>query len=482
MGKISACCLVLCAAFPILAASPGGRAAPTPDRPPEPRNALPGVSGTEPREPGIPALSRTLSPRIPPTDRVVARFEASVSVEDRERHVRAAGGRDLRPARFSDFSRIEVEPGSDPETVAARLRRMEGVVWAEPDVRCRTLARSVRAAASFPDPLLPRQWHHERIRLLQAFDRNARLGESVIVAVADTGVAFGNGNTFPTRRGIDLEEAAFVPGFDFVDDDPFAYDEGSAGDTESPGSRRFGHGTFAASQIVATAGNAVGGIGIAPRVAIMPLRVLGVNGFGFFSDVAEAVDFAVAGGASIVNLSLGGDEESTALRNAIRRATDRGVLVVAAAGNDADDPEFAGDVSFPARQPEVVAVGATNFAGGRASYSNTGTGLDLVAPAGGDNAFVRPDIRDGTLAPSFLVDADGTNPTYGHFWATGTSFAAPQVSGVAALLASLGVRDGEALRIMLLETVTDRGPRGFDTDFGFGELDALRAHLGVGFN
>jgi subtilisin family serine protease len=81
-----------------------------------------------------------------------------------------------------------------------------------------------------------------------------------------------------------------------------------------------------------------------------------------------------------------------------------------------------------------------------------------------------------------VVQADGSNPSYGHFFATGTSFAAPQVAGVAALLASLGVRDGAGLRILLLETVTDRGVPGFDTDFGLGELDALRAHRGVGFN
>jgi serine protease len=418
----------------------------------------------------------------PATTRVVVRFAPTVPLDEQERRVRAAGGRRLIPARFAGFSRVPVPRGADPEAVAARLRREDGVVWAEPDRPCRSFARSVHAAATFDDPLLPLQWHHTRIRLLETFDRNAPRGRNVIVAIVDTGVAFGDGGSFPSRRGVDLDGAAFVPGFDFVDDDPLAYDEGSALDPDDPDSQRFGHGTFAASQIVAVAGNGTGGIGIAPNVTIMPLRVLGLDGFGFFSDVAEAVDFAVAGGASVISLSLGGEEASTPLDEAIGRATGRGVLIVASAGNEATDPEPPADVSFPARHPEVLAVGATDFFGNRAAYSNRGTGLDLMAPAGGNNELVDGNVRDGTLAASFVVQADGSNPSYGHFFATGTSFAAPQVAGVAALLASLGVRDGAGLRILLLETVTDRGARGFDTDFGLGELDALRAHLGVGFN
>lgn len=336
-------------------------------------------------------------------------------------------------------------------------------------------------AATFDDPLLPLQWHHERIRLLDALDHNPPRGRGVVVAVLDTGVAFGLGSDFPVRRGIDLGSTTFLPGFDFVDGDTRAFDEGSVVDPDEPGGPRFGHGTFVAAQIAAVAGNGTGGVGIAPRVTIVPYRVLGLDGFGAFSHVAEAIELAVDSGADVINMSLGGDEGSTPLREAVERAAAAGVVLVAAAGNEAEDDEFAGDVTFPARYPDVLAVGATNFAGDRAAYSNHGTSLDFVAPGGGDNELVDGEIRDGVLAPSFLIEPDGRT-VYAHFWATGTSFAAPQASGVAALLTSLGVQDPEAIGILLRDTARDRGPLGFDTDFGSGEIDALGAHRGVGFN
>lgn len=410
------------------------------------------------------------------------RFASSVSPGERARRVRAAGGRAVREARFGDFSRVDLPAGADPARVAEALAGEPGVLWAEPDRRCRALMRSVTEAVSFDDPLLRLQWHHERIRLLDALDRNPPRGRGVVVAVLDTGVAFGTGSGFPTRRGIDLGSTTFLAGFDFVDGDTRAFDEGGVVDPDEPGSPRFGHGTFVAAQIAAAAGNGTGGVGIAPRVTILPYRVLGIDGFGAFSHVAEAIDLAVEAGADVINMSLGGEEGSTPLREAIERAAAAGVVLVAAAGNEAEDPEFAGDVSFPARYEEVLAVGATDFSGNRAGYSNHGTGLDFVAPGGGDNELVDGQIRDGVLAPSFLVEADGRTAIYGHFWAVGTSFSAPQASGVAALLTSLGVRDPEAIRVLLRDTARDKGPAGFDTDFGSGEIDALGAHRGVGFN
>ena len=130
----------------------------------------------------------------------------------------------------------------------------------------------------------------------------------------------------------------------------------------------------------------------------------------------------------------------------------------------------------------MIAVGSTRYSGSRASYSDTGPGIEIMAPAGEDLAMVAPGIRDGALSSSFVYDPDTGETTYSAYWATGTSFAAPQVSGLAALLVALGVHDPEGLRFVLDQTAADLGSHGFDEDSGNGLVDALQAHLGVGFN
>ncbi|HVS01855.1 MAG TPA: S8 family serine peptidase [Thermoanaerobaculia bacterium] len=450
-----------------------------------------GTEGLRPRPPRAPAapFEPLPVPSVAPSTRgavrhqVVVRFRDEVPTGERAARVAALGGGTYRPSRFAPFARVAVPTGTEPGHLAAALAADPGVAWAEVDHWCRAAHLTVRPAASFDDPLLPRQWTHERIRLLSAFDHNPLLGAGVVVAVIDTGVAYGNGGSYPTRRGVDLEGTAFVPGWDFVDGDPEAFDLGVGIDDDEPfASPRFGHGTFAAAQVAAVAGNGVAGIGTAPRAAIMPVRVLGIDGFGVFSDVAEGIHFAVARGAKVINMSLGGKEGTSALEEAVRAAHAAGVVLVAAAGNEATAPDFPGDVSFPARYPQVLAVGATNFADDRASYSNTGPQLDLMAPAGDGLEEVRPGIRDGALSTSFLFDPLDRSEIYGAFWSTGTSFAVPQVAGVAALLISLGVTDPDAVRLLLLERTRDLGTPGFDTEFGAGLLDALESHHGLGFS
>jgi serine protease len=184
-------------------------------------------------------------------------------------------------------------------------------------------------------------------------------------------------------------------------------------------------------------------------------------------------------------MSLGGAGGSQAVLEAVADAHRRGVVLVASAGNEADDPEFEdeldSDVAFPARYQQVIAVGATDFDDDRAAYSNFGPSLDLVAPGGGDNRQLDADRRDGVLSTSFLFNPLTGQASYGGFWATGTSFAAPHVAGLAALLISLGVDDPEALRLMLELTARDLFAPGFDITSGHGRIDAAAAHRGLGF-
>jgi len=430
---------------------------------------------------------------------VLVRFQSGLAPGLAKQIASGLGAPLVRPARFGEFSRVEVPAGRTAEQVVADFRAHPSVRWAETDPLVRAAATSIHAAsttatgassstaaAATDDPFFSRQWHLERIGLEEALRRNPADGAGVIVAVLDSGVAFGSGTRYPTRPGPDLGSASFVPGFDFVDNDPVALDLGIAGD-DTPTGIRFSHGTFAASIIAATANNGLAGTGIAPRASIMPVRVLGIDGSGFSSDIAEGIRFAVDNGARVINLSLGGTGIATVTREALNHAQSRGVVVVAASGNDADDSEvFEGDldsdVAYPARFPTVIAVGSTAFDGGRADYSNFGPGLDLMAPAGeSSSSEVQPGVRDAVLATGFLFDPVSGQEIYGGFWATGTSFACPQVAGAAALLLSLGVDGPDAVRTLLQLTARDLLQPGFDNDTGFGLLDAAAAHRGLGF-
>jgi len=464
--------------------APGER--PAPDQPPpSPGGPPPGASTGV--APGLGGSGRVEVAR----DHIVVRFDPGLPGWQRRQVAQAAGGAGYKVSTSGHFAEVAVAAGDSPEALRVRFQGQPGVLSAEMDPICRGQVRAMGVAAgfsvalgaigvTFTDPAAALQWTFERIRLGPALDLNSPRGEGVIVAVLDSGVAFGNGAAFPARRGLDLEATRFLPGIDLVD----GGEPDDQGVTLTDGSSvRFGHGTFVAAQIAATVNNGVAGGSIAPRATILPVRVLGRDNRGLFSDVAEGIDFAVARGAKVVNMSLGGSQGPAFLLEAIRRARAAGVVLVASAGNGAEEADFPGDVLFPARYPGVLAVGATAFSDRRASYSNFGPGLDVMAPAGENTGnFVAPGVRDAALAPSFLHDAGSGETIYSTFWANGTSFAAPQAAGAAALLISLGVDDPEAVRQLLLVTVRDLGAPGRDSDTGHGLLDLLEAHRGLGFS
>jgi hypothetical protein len=176
----------------------------------------------------------------------------------------------------------------------------------------------------------------------------------VVVAVVDTGVDPGH----PDLAG------AVRPGHDFVDDD------GDAGDP--PG---FGHGTAVAGVAAARAGNGLGGVGACFRCSVLPLRVIGPDGFALNTNTAAAIDYAVDHGAAVVNASLYGPRSPKVLRDSIVRARSAGVLVVAAAGNEANSAE-----QYPAAFPEAIAVASATAGGPLASFSSRGDWVDFAAP------------------------------------------------------------------------------------------------------
>ena len=185
------------------------------------------------------------------------------------------------------------------------------------------------------------------------------------MAVLDTGVAYAKHGPF--RRSPDFSRFGFVQGYDFIARNRQPVDHN-------------GHGTFVAGTIAEATNNRYGLTGLAFDARIMPVRVLDAEGEGEASTIAKGVRFAVRHGARIINLSLEFSPSVTAsdipeLIEALRYARRRGVLVVAAAGNEAHTA-----IAYPARAPDVVAVGATTEHGCLADYSNDGSKLTLVAP------------------------------------------------------------------------------------------------------
>jgi serine protease len=248
---------------------------------------------------------------------------------------------------------------------------------------------------------------------------------------------------------------------------------------------RNGHGTFVAGTIAEATNNRYGLTGLAFGARIMPVRVLDSEGEGEASTIAEGVRFAARHGARVINLSLEFSSNVTAsdipeLLEALRYARRRGVVVVAAAGNEAHTA-----IAYPARAPDVVAVGATTEHGCLADYSNDGAGLTLVAPGGGADANLPGDPNCHPEQPAgrdiYQVTFSGSSPrSFGiPSGYEGTSMAAPHVAAVAALIIASGVlgRHPSPAQVIarLRATARKLGGGGDERLYGAGLVDAAAA-------
>ncbi len=282
------------------------------------------------------------------------------------------------------------------------------------------------------DPRRDAQYALASLRLPAAWTRTQ--GAGVVIAVVDTGV---------DQRHPDLADH-LLPGTDLVagDDDP-----------DDPN----GHGTHVAGLAAAVGGNGEGITGAAPEAELLPVRVLRTDGSGSARTIADGVDWAVAHGARVVNLSLGGGGLAPALftngplNRAVRNAAARGVVVVAAAGNEA--------VTETAYRPgvPVVVVNATDAGGAPAPFSTFGDPSAVAAP--GVDVLSTTPVAPTTRWPT------GTD---GYETMDGTSMSAGLVSGVAALLLAQGLNADEVREVLI---TTARNP-GDDPRLGAGVVDA----------
>lgn len=251
----------------------------------------------------------------------------------------------------------------------------------------------VNASFTPNDPFFPYQYNLNKINTPAAWDIT-QSSSSIKIAIIDTGVQLNHPEL----------AAKLLPGYDYVDYDNIPEDGN-------------GHGTHVAGIAASITNNGVGIAGTAPLASIVPLRVLDNNGQGTIGNVGNGLVFAANNGVQVVNLSLGGPTGDAFLQAAVQYAWDHGAVIIAAAGNDNTSYPI-----VPASYPNVIAVASTNSYDLKSNFSNYGSWVDIAAP--GD-----------AILSTYL----GSSYAY----LSGTSMAAPQVAGVAALLASRGKNNAQ---------------------------------------
>ena len=236
------------------------------------------------------------------------------------------------------------------------------------------------------------QWNLKNINCPTAWDIE-KGKNSIIIAIVDTGVDYNH----PDLKNNILKEGDQIVGYDFVNNDPYPMDD-------------YNHGTHCAGIAAAVTNNLIGIAGVSWNCKIMPIKVLNSRGRGYSSWIAKGIKWAADHNANVISLSLGSYEYSQVLVDAINYAYNKGIVVVAAAGNENTNKRC-----YPAGYKNVIAVGATDYNNRKASFSNYGTWVDVSAPG-----------------VSILSTLRGK--TYGKL--SGTSMACPHVSGLVALMLS----------------------------------------------
>lgn len=319
---------------------------------------------------------------------------------------------------------------------------------------------NTRALSVVPsDPHFTTQYYIHQIHADEAWGYSTG-SKDVVVAVIDAGVDIDhpdlkdriwiNGDEIPGNNKDDDKNGHIDDrnGWNFVEDTPDPRPQFKDFTIEGAS-----HGTIVAGIIAATGNNKEGIAGVSWQTQIMPIRALNSIGEGDTEDAIAAVRYAVENGAHIINLSFIGGTFNQDFGNAIRYAYDRGVLVVAAVGNDAAGSltKLSGGnlderPAYPAcfggdKEQLVIGVGAVDKNNLKTEFSNFGkTCIDLNAPS---VDIVGVQARNAVIGPPFTA-------SYSGFW-RGTSFAAPQVAGVAALIKAANPRytNKEITRVLL---------------------------------
>ncbi len=331
--------------------------------------------------------------------------------------------------------RLRAPVGADLEALAATMAADSRLIFAEPNFIAeppeanprRSFVWGGNDAAPYAS-----QYAINQLGLVQA--QSVSTGAGITVAILDTGVQISHpalSGTWTTAR------------YDFIDNDAVPEDTANAIDEDVDGlvDEAVGHGTHVAGIVHL----------VAPDARLMPLRVLDSDGLGDAFTIAQAIDFAIEHGAQVINLSLGTASESDLLDNAVKRATQHGIVVISAAGNLNSEEK-----QFPAAENCTLAVTSVGQTDVKSDFSNYGSWVDVAAPG------------EGIYSPL-------TGSGYGSW--SGTSMSTPFVAGQAALIRSKSLAlNPRQISNLIAETAVDTDPA--NPQF-HGELGSGRIQIGA---
>lgn len=385
-------------------------------------------------------------------DRVLVRFRPSVADAYAEGLLRSYGFPAAHHIPAIGVYSVETAPGVSVAETLAMLRRNGDVELARPDYRARladvpndayfqTYQYNLRNRGTLIDlggGISFQTTSGADIKAVAAWD--AAKGDSkTVIAILDTGVDM----THP-----DLVDKIVSTGHDFANDDDDATDD-------------VWHGTHVAGIAAADTNNSVGIAGVAWNCQILPIKVTDATGDGYYSWIIDGITWATDHGADVINISLGGDVDDPFLEDACKYAHDKGVVVVAAAGNNG-----IAAVSYPAAYDAyVLAVAASDYNDAITDFSSFGPEVDVAAPG----------VYILGPAPQWYV-GDGYLP---YLFASGTSMAAPHVAGLAALIRSakpdLSVDDIMKVIRYTADDINKATHPGRDDYAGYGRINMERA-------
>ena len=399
-----------------------------------------------------------------------AAFQSRLTAARRRFPLRAA--RAPAGAADPDLTRVhvlDISDDVDPAEAARAYAADPAVAWAIPDVEVDVgltpndpyLSTSGSWGRSYAD-----LWGLDAIDARTAWDTTT--GQGTVIAVVDTGLdaahpdlaanVWANAGEIP-GNAVDDDGNGYVDdvhGWDFVDADPIPED-------------RHGHGTHVAGTAAAVGNNATGIAGVAFGARVMALKGIHDSGFGYSSDLAEAILYAAENGADVINNSWGGFGPNNLIFEVVDTANALGTLVVSAAGNDG--LMTSSYLWMPGGHPRGLTAGATTTDGSRASFSNYGFELSVLAP--GVNVLSARSSQE-------VFDAD-LNVGTGYVRLSGTSMATPHVAGAAALvLAADPTLTTAEVRWHVELGAEQPGAPGYEGQrfnpfFGYGRLDAAAA-------
>jgi serine protease len=418
-------------------------------------------------------------------DELLVKFKSGVATASAMTAIRNKGAEARRLLTREGLIQVKLPPGTRVEDVIEGWSALPEVEYAAPNA----YAQGFFAPNDSVIGQFDLAWNLRNVGAYGAWD--VVTGDpSIILAIIDTGVAFEDHpipsyerpflwpGTTMYRRSPELPNR-FLPGYDFVYNDDHPNDDN-------------GHGTMVSTIAAGQADNVAGSAGIAFGVTILPIKVLRWDTGGEMGPIVQGIRYAADQGANIANLSLGFPPVGQLLerevpksvlkdffrplKDAIHYAQNRGVIVVAAAGNFSY-PEL----SLPAGYPGVISVGATGVDNQIASYSSWGGGLSYMAPGGDFTDLNEDHVQDAvanmSIKPFRSVGSLCKPDSFNTFFFFGSSGAAPHVSGAVALLMSLGIKSQGSIEQFLRSTAIKPfgKPSGFDPTYGFGLIQIDKA-------